>query len=59
MYELHRRSDYEKKVKTVMHEFKHGELHSHSDKGPQVTSREQAITIALSVGRKAVKKSKK
>ena len=32
----------------VMHEFKHGELHSGSKKGPKVTERKQAIAIALS-----------
>lgn len=37
-----------KSVKGVMHEFKHGELHSGSKKGPVVTSRKQAIAIALS-----------
>jgi hypothetical protein len=37
-----------KKVKKVMHEYKEGELHSGSKKGPKVTSRKQAIAIALS-----------
>jgi len=36
------------KVKKVMHEFKHGSLHSGSKKGPKVKSRKQAIAIALS-----------
>jgi hypothetical protein len=39
----------------VMHEFKHGELHSGSKHGPVVHSRDQAIAIALSeagVGKK-------
>jgi len=36
------------KVKKVMHEFKHGELHSGSKKGPTVHSRKQAIAIAMS-----------
>src|SRR5262245_37534664 len=36
------------KVRRVMHEFKHGELHSGSKEGPQVTDRKQAIAIALS-----------
>lgn len=40
------------KVQTVMHEFKHGGLHSGSKKGPKVTSRKQAIAIALSEARK-------
>jgi len=41
------------KVHKVMHEFKHGDLHSGSKKGPDVHSRKQAIAIALSEGRKA------
>lgn len=41
------------KVKKVMHEFKHGALHSGAKKGPEVTSRKQAIAIALSEARKA------
>ena len=42
-----------KKVEKVMREFKHGELHSGSKKGPVVTSRKQGIAIALSEARKA------
>jgi len=42
----------QKKVKKVMHEFKHGELHSGSKKGPAVKSRKQAVAIALSEARK-------
>lgn len=41
------------KVKKVMHEFKHGELHSGSKKGPLVTKRKQAVAIALSEQRRA------
>lgn len=37
-----------KKVKKVMHEFKEGELHSGSKKGPVVSSRRQAQAIAMS-----------
>ena len=37
-----------KSVEGVMHEFKHGELHSGSKHGPKVTNRKQAIAIALS-----------
>jgi len=36
------------KIKKVMKEFKSGSLHSGSKKGPSVTSRKQAIAIALS-----------
>lgn len=41
------------KVEKVMHEFEHGELHSGSKKGPQVTNQKQAVAIALSEARKA------
>lgn len=41
------------KVKKVMREFKAGTLHSGSKKGPKVTSRKQAVAIALSEARKA------
>lgn len=41
-------------MRTEMHEFKHGELHSGSKKGPKVTSRKQAIAIGLSEERKAM-----
>ncbi len=34
-------------VKDVMHKFKAGELHSGSKKGPKVSSRKQAIAIAM------------
>jgi hypothetical protein len=40
------------KVETVMHEFKHGKLRSGSKKGPVVTSRKQAIAIALNEKRR-------
>jgi hypothetical protein len=36
------------KFKKVMHEYKHGSLHSGSKHGPKVTSRKQAIAIAYS-----------
>ena len=42
----------QKKIKTVMHEFKSGKLHSGSKKGPKVTSKKQAVAIALSEARK-------
>lgn len=36
------------KMQKVMHEFKTGGLHTGSKKGPVVTSRKQAIAIAMS-----------
>jgi len=47
------------KVEKVMHEFKEHKLHSGSKKGPEVTNPKQAIAIALSESRKAVKNKKK
>jgi len=47
------------KVKKVMHEYKAGTLHSGSKKGPKVTSRKQAIAIALSEQRRAGKKKRR
>ena len=44
------------KIKKVMGEFKEGGLHSGSKKGPKVTSKRQAVAIALSEGRRAGKK---
>ena len=44
------------KVKKVMHEFKEGDLHSGSKKGPVVKDRKQAIAIALSEQRRGKKK---
>lgn len=46
------------KVEKVLHEYKEGELHSGSKKGPRVKSRKQAIAIALSEARKAGEKIK-
>jgi len=45
----------QKKVTKVMREFKHGELHSGSKKGPKVKSRRQAVAIALSEARRGKK----
>lgn len=43
------------KVKKVMKEFKEGDLHSGSKKGPKVKSRKQAVAIALNEARKGKK----
>jgi len=51
-----RKSAMQAKVKKVMHEWKRGELHSGSKKGPKVTERKQAVAIALSEGRKAARR---
>jgi hypothetical protein len=40
------------KLQKVMHEYKTGTLHSGRDKGPKVTSRAQAIAIAISEAKK-------
>lgn len=42
-----------KKIAKVMGEYKRGELHSGSKKGPVVTKKSQATAIALSEARKA------
>jgi len=48
-----------RKIATTMGEFKEGELHSGSKSGPLVTSRKQAIAIALSQSRKVNKRSRR
>jgi hypothetical protein len=45
----------DKKVATVMREYKSGTLHSGSKKGPIVKSHVQALAIALSEKRKQMK----
>ncbi len=40
----------------VMHEYKHGKLHSGSKHGPKVRSRKQAVAIMLSERRKEGKR---
>lgn len=52
-------SKAQKKVASVMREFKNGTLNSGTAKGPKVKSRKQAIAIALSEGAKVGKKGKK
>lgn len=55
----HKESKKQKsKVKKVMHEFKEGELHSGSKKGPMVKSRKQAIAISLNEAGLSKKKKK-
>ena len=44
------------KMEKVMHEYKHGQLHSGSKKGPKVKKRSQAIAIGMSEARKAGEK---
>ena len=44
------------KIPKVMGEFKAGELHSGSKKGPVVTNPKQAVAIAMSEARTAAKK---
>lgn len=43
------------KIEKIMHEFKEGELHSGSKKGPKVTNPKQAIAIAISEKKKGKK----
>ncbi len=43
----------ESKISKVMKEYKEGDLHSGSKKGPMVSNRKQAVAIALSEARKA------
>jgi len=49
----------QKKIKTVLSEFKEGTLKSGSKKGPKVTSKRQALAIAISESKKVNKKKKK
>ena len=45
-----------RKVRTVMSEYKKGKLRSGSKKGPKVTNPKQAVAIAMSEGRKAARR---
>lgn len=49
----------DKKMGKVMHEYKTGTLHSGSKSGPMVTSRKQAIAIAMSEAGKSAKEANK
>lgn len=44
-----------KKIQKVMHEFKEGDLHSGSKKGPVVKKRDQAIAIGINEAKKGKK----
>lgn len=44
---------FQSKVKKTMGEFKKGSLRAGSKRGPKVTSRKQAVAIALSQARRA------
>jgi len=48
-----------KKVSKVMSEYKKGKLHSGSKTGPKVTSRKQAVAIAMSEAGMSKKKKRK
>ena len=57
---MKKKSEAKNKIEKVMKEYKHGSLRSGSKKGPKVSSKKQAIAIALSEakkpGEKVVKK---
>jgi hypothetical protein len=44
--------DSKRKIEQVMHEYKEGKLHSNGATGKAVSSRKQAVAIAMSEGRK-------
>jgi hypothetical protein len=43
----------------VMHEYKHGTLHSGSKSGPKVKNRKQAIAIMMSEKRRGKRRAKR
>ena len=47
------------KIRQVLHEYKHGELHSGSKRGPRVRDRKQAIAIALAQSRRGNRKGRR
>jgi len=47
------------KMQKTMHEFKEGDLHSGSKRGPLVRSRKQAIAIGISQGKRYAKKRRR
>lgn len=47
------------KVRQTMHEFKRGTLRSGSKRGPRVTSRKQAIAIAMSQARRGKRRARR
>lgn len=51
--EVFREGHNTNKFEKVMHEYKHGKLHSGSKRGPKVKSRQQALAIAASEAKKA------